>query len=103
MNNTVRVATCLLLCLVTINGALLAADRTEELKQEMWSSSDKDFKVVVIPDKWKDKSAVIIARLNRFEYRKQAMAALLNINQYNHYRIRLNDKNAVNEYAEISF
>lgn len=103
MNTILRMATCLLLCLVTTTGPLLAADRTEELKQEMWSSSDKDFKVVVIPDKWKDKSAVIIARLNRFEYRKQAMAALLNINQYNHYRIRLNDKNAVNEYAEISF
>lgn len=102
MNTILRVATCLLICFVT-TAPLLAADRADELKQEMWGSSDKDFKVVAIPDKWKNRSAVIIARLNRFEYRKQAMAALLNINQYNHYRVKLNDKNAVNEYAEISF
>ncbi|MBT1689214.1 DUF3857 domain-containing protein [Dawidia soli] len=102
MNAILRVATCLLICFVT-TASLLAADRADELKQEMWGSSDKDFKVVAVPDKWKDRSAVIIARLNRFEYRKQAMAALLNINQYNHYRVKLNDKNAVNEYAEISF
>lgn len=80
-----------------------AAERALELREEMWNSSDKDFRNVVIPEKWKNKSAVIIAQLHRFEYRKALMASLLRINEYSHYRIKLIDRNAINKYAEISF
>jgi hypothetical protein len=82
---------------------LSAADREQELRDEMWNSSDKDFKSVVVPEKWKDKSAVIIAKMHRFEYKKALMASLLRINEYSHFRIKLIDKNAINKYAEISF
>ncbi len=69
----------------------------------MWNSSDKDFKAMSIPDKWKDKSAVFIALLHRFEYKKAVMANLLKVNQYSHYRLKLIDKNAINEYAEMTY
>jgi hypothetical protein len=83
--------------------ALSAADRATELKDEMWNSSDKDFKVIAIPQKWEGKSAVVIAQLHRFEYKKAVMANLLRINEYSHFRIKLIDKNAINKYAELSY
>ena len=81
----------------------LATDRSEEIRAEMWSTADKNFRVLDIPSKWANESAVIIAQLNRFEYRKAAMARLLRHNEYNHYRIKLIDKNAVNKYSEMSY
>lgn len=70
---------------------------------KMWVTPDKSFKVTEIPSKWSNKSAVIIAQLNRFEYRKPVMRNLLRYNEYSHYRIKLNDKNAVAKYTEITF
>ncbi|HEU5292188.1 MAG TPA: DUF3857 domain-containing protein [Cyclobacteriaceae bacterium] len=78
-------------------------DRAEELREEMWNSGDKNFAIKDIPQNWAGKSAVIIAQMNRFEYRKVLMAKLLKENNYAHYRIRLNDKNAVDKYSEMSF
>lgn len=80
-----------------------ALDRGEELRSEMWVTSDKSFKILAVPGKWSDKSAVIIAQLNRFEYRKPVMRNLLRYNEYNHYRIKLIDKNSVSKYSEISY
>lgn len=80
-----------------------AVDRALEIKNEMWNSVDKAFVVKDIPQKWAGKSAVIIAQMNRFEYRKALVGNLLRKNQYHHYRIKLIDKNAVDNYAEMSF
>jgi hypothetical protein len=95
----------LLLFIVCQVSSLFAnpADRAEELREEMWNSGDKSFSVKDIPQNWASKSAVIIAQMNRFEYRKVLMAKLLRENNYGHYRIRLNDKNAVEKYSEMSF
>jgi hypothetical protein len=82
---------------------VLATDRAEEIRTEMWNTIDKNFKVLDIPAKWSNESAVIIAQLNRFEYRKALMARLLRHNEYNHYRIKLIDKNALNKYSEMSY
>lgn len=80
-----------------------AIDRAAEIKNEMWNSSDKAFMVKDIPQKWTDKSAVIIAQMHRFEYRKAVVGNLLRKNQYHHYRLKLIDKNAVDNYAEMSY
>jgi len=98
-----RNLTFLLLFLLSGFQIAWATEREDEIRAEMWNSSDKSFQVKEIPDKWKDKSAVIIAQLNRFEYRKPAMVALLRFNEYSHYRIMLLDKNALAEYSEITF
>jgi hypothetical protein len=91
------------LVMMLSSGVVSATDRALEIKEEMWNSPDKDFKAVTIPEKWKDKSAVIIAQLHRFEYKKALMASLLKINQYSHYRIKLIDKNAISKYTEITY
>ena len=82
---------------------LFGNEREAEIRNEMWNSTDKNFKTMDVPKKWGDKSAVIIAQLNRFEYRKPVMRNLLRYNEYRHYRIKVLDKNAVNKYSEISF
>jgi hypothetical protein len=78
-------------------------DRHDEVRDEMWLKADKTFRAVDIPAKWNDRSAVIIAQLNRYEYRKPVMRNLLRYNEYNHYRIKLLDKNAVTEYSEMTY
>lgn len=78
-------------------------DRDQEIRDEMWNNSDKTFRSTAVPAKWADKSAVIIAQLNRFEYRKPVMRNLLRYNEYSHFRIKLNDKNAVTKYTEVNF
>jgi hypothetical protein len=97
------VQTFALLIFFFIYSSVIGADRATEIKEEMWNSSDKDFKVVQIPQKWADKSAVIIAQLNRFEYKKALMLATLRANKYNHYRLKLIDKNAINKYSEMTY
>ena len=78
-------------------------DRSEEIRKQMWGSKDIEFQKTNVPDKWTDESAVIIAQLNRFEYKKPPVINELHANSIFHKRIKLNDKNAINEYAEISF
>ena len=91
--------------LFAITSAIHAAppsEREEEIRNEMWLSSDNAFKVIETPKKWDDQSAVVIAQLNRFEYRKPVMRSQILYNDYKHYRIKLFDKKAVAEYSEIS-
>ncbi|HEY3406119.1 MAG TPA: DUF3857 domain-containing protein [Ohtaekwangia sp.] len=95
--------TIVLILITCCLSPVLATDREDEIRTQMWSSSDKQFKVIETPDKWKGKSAIIIAQLNRFEYRKPVMLNQLRYNEYNHFRIKLNDKNAITKYAEISY
>ncbi len=77
-------------------------DRSDEIRQRMWAK-DEAFDKTEIPEKWADESAVIIAKLNRFEYKKPPVTYSLHSNSFFHIRIKLNDKNAVNEYSELSY
>lgn len=80
-----------------------ANEKSEEIKAEMWKSNNTAFASTTVPAKWSNSSAVILAQLNRFEYRKPAIIKELQTNSYYHIRIKLNDKNAINAYSEISF
>ncbi len=80
-----------------------ASEKQEEINAEMWNSGNTAFANTTVPAKWSSSSAVILAQLNRFEYRKPALVKELQANNYFHLRIKLNDKNAVNKYAEINF
>lgn len=105
INNLVQGA--ILLCLIAgtdvqAGGVNEDKKRTEELRQLMWQSSDKDFDVTKIPDKWKNQSAVIIAKSNVLSYRKAVFISSLSHNRYNHYRIMLLDNTAVEQYAQFN-
>jgi hypothetical protein len=108
MSNTIKNLTnhskyLLILLLLTSASPSIAVDRAEEIREEMWGGKDKNFKIMEVPQKWMTKSAVVIAQLNRYEYRKSIMLKLLRYNEYNHYRIKLNDKSAINNYAEMTY
>jgi len=73
----------------------------EKLKQAMWS--DPDFKVTETPDKWKDESAVILAKSYEYVVKKEVFLNYVYENIYLHKRVKLLDKSAVNEFSEFSF
>lgn len=92
------------LILITLTGPKsYSSEREIEIKNLMWSSENEAFNRTEVPDKWKDQEAVVIAELNRFEYRKPAIINEFYIQKYFHKRIKLNHKNAVNEYSELNF
>ncbi len=77
--------------------------RIEEVKQYMWSNADSNFLKTDIPEKWKEESAVIIARNTESSVRKKPLSSKLYENFYFHERIKLLDNNAVEKYTEFSF
>ena len=91
------------LFLTLLASLAFAADRSAEIREEMWNSSDKTFALTDVPPQWAGKSAVYLAKLNRFEFRKAVMASYVRRNQYNHYRIKLLDQNAITRYAEMTY
>ncbi|UII24179.1 DUF3857 domain-containing protein [Fulvivirga ligni] len=76
--------------------------RSAEVRESMWNGKDESFYVTDIPDKWKDESAVIIAKLNLLSYKKSVMVSNLSYDNYSHYRIKLLDKKAVEEYSQFT-
>lgn len=76
--------------------------RAEELRQMHWKGNDKNFAVRSIPDKWKNESAVIIAKSNMHSYKKEVLAQYLNFDSYDHYRIMLLDNSALEKYAQFT-
>ena len=93
---------CLLLASYASSGINENKKRAEEIKQLQWRSNDKNFTERNIPDKWKDQSAVIIARSNTLSYKKELLAGSLNHDSYDHYRVMLLDNRAIEKYAQFS-
>ena len=70
--------------------------------QLMWGDLDSDAQVSTLPDKWKDESAVILYRSERYEYRKQVINNVVNEDSYFRQRVILLDQTAVNDYSQFS-
>ncbi len=78
--------------------------RLESIARNMktvWEDSDPDFTVSAIPEKWKEESGVIIAQKTRFSFDKDANK--LAVYEITRRRIRLNDRDAVNNYTTVYF
>lgn len=67
----------------------------------VWEDPDADFAVSTIPEKWKEESAVIIAQKTKFAFDKDANK--LAVYEITRRRIKLNDKDAVNNYSSVYF
>lgn len=76
--------------------------RAQEIRLLMWNSGDKDFTETKIPEKWKNKSAVIIAKSKTLAYKKAPIVAKLYYDHYSHYRIMLLNSAALEKYAQFS-
>jgi len=95
----------LVFLLITTGYGISYADdhkKAAELKTYFWNESSADFKVTEIPEKWNNKSAVIIARNIEKLYKKRRVGGLLHLN-YEHERVKILSKKALEEYAQFEF
>lgn len=77
-------------------------ERAKEVRKMIWENGDADFSVTTIPDKWKEKSAVIIAKSNILSYRKAIIRSHLQYKSFRHERIMLLDKAAIEKYSQFT-
>jgi hypothetical protein len=66
-------------------------------------SEEPEFKVVAVPDKWKIESAVILAQKIDYAYLRKSMANVMTIREYVRKRIKLQDKNALENFSEFYY
>lgn len=76
-------------------------DRETKARVTNWDNASSNYSITKIDEKWKDESAVIIARTNYLEYRKVLMSNQVQSFHHFHERIKLQDQKAVNKYAEF--
>jgi hypothetical protein len=67
------------------------------LNKYNWTNVEPEFKTNIVPEKWVNESAVILAF--SLDYVYQPGSEKINI----HYRVKLQDKAAVTEYSEMAF
>ena len=103
--------TFITICLITVSLAAFSQDddtfspsKLEAIARNMktvWDDTDPDFGISAIPDKWKEESGVIIAQKTRFSFDKDANK--LAVFEITRRRIKLNDRDAVNNYSSVYF
>ena len=68
---------------------------------------EDEFNVTAIPDTWKNESAVIIGMKEEYLFKRQQLkgktTAGINIKEYIHKRIKLQDKNAVEKFSTFYY
>lgn len=68
---------------------------------------EDEFKVTAVPEKWKNESAVIIGMKEEYLFRRNVArgktTAGVNIKEYVHKRIKLQDKNAVEKFSTFYY
>lgn len=68
---------------------------------------EDEFNVTTVPDKWKNESAVIIGMKEEYLFKRQVArgktTAGVNIKEYVHKRIKLQDKNAVEKFSTFYY
>jgi hypothetical protein len=68
---------------------------------------EDEFKVTAIPEKWKNESAVIIGMKEEYLFKRKVLkgktTAGVNIKEYVHKRIMLQDKNAVEKFSTFYY
>jgi hypothetical protein len=101
--------------LLTVTLALLAcslfaqSEIERKVKEEVWKNSPSEFKVIDVPEKWKNESAVILALHRQYIGDMATKMTGLNVNRMYveklniHFRIKLLDKAAVENFSELSF
>ena len=73
----------------------------EDNMRVIWDDKDADFSVTSTPEKWNDESGIIIAQKTKFSFDKDA--SRLAVYEITRRRIKLNDRDAVNNYSSFFF
>jgi len=90
-----------LLCLLTFVNVFLWAQAPQ-----LGVNIEDEFKVSSVPDKWKTESAVIIGQKTEYLFSRLSLnrnSAVVRINEYVHKRIKLQDKNALEQFSTFYY
>ncbi|HAS45191.1 MAG TPA: hypothetical protein DCS93_32205 [Microscillaceae bacterium] len=87
--------------LLMLSLQLTFGQKHEQIQEKMWGISNPAFAITEVPEKWKKESAVIMAR--HIEYEFKFRANTFHDYTYLRQRIKLQDKNAVQKFSELSF
>lgn len=79
------------------------ANKLQANMDAVWKDADPNFSTNQIPAKWSTFSAVILAQKIKFIFDKTSGADKLNVYETVHRKIRLMDKDAVNNFSEFYF
>lgn len=91
--------------LFVVLGALFSVVAGAQVPQ-LGVTIEPEFGVTAIPEKWKNESAVIIAQKQEFLFTRPTSRSQMyhvNINEYTHKRIRLQDKNALETFSTFFY
>jgi hypothetical protein len=89
-----QVALYQLFLFLLISPAIFAQDQGAE---------EPEFKITAVPDKWKNESAVILAQKIDYAYVRKTMTSAMTIHEYVRKRIRLQDKNSLDNFSEFYY
>lgn len=88
-------------------------DREKAVRQEVWAWDLPQFKEYSVPDKYKNESAVVIARHEQVEATKKGdlkslllygkTSQNLNYTDTERYLVKINDKRALDKFSELSY
>jgi hypothetical protein len=96
----------ILLCFILFfsAGQVIFAQTQEELavKEKMWGDQFEGFQLTKAPEKWKDESAVILARTFDYEVKTLPLVPKLYEGTFFHERVLLQDKAAIERYSEFN-
>ena len=89
------------LCCYTTISAQKPKER-EEIRQSIWAEKNREFDVKEFPEKWNNESAVILAKIDRYSYKKPPLKKFSQ-EEFSRRRVKLLDKAAVESYSELNF
>ena len=75
----------------------------QKFRKKIWGEPSAAFRATETPEKYKNESAVILAKTFEYEFTKLSMMQTLRETMFYQTRIKLLDAAAVKEYSEISF
>ncbi|WP_430816984.1 DUF3857 domain-containing protein [Carboxylicivirga sp. RSCT41] len=92
----------LVLFVSKLTSAQFDDERSSYFKNYYWNQADTTFNNTIVPDKWLEESAVIIAKNVEYSVNKKA-AGKLRETYGVHKRVKLLDQNAIDDFSEFSF
>ncbi len=96
-----------IICAATVTAQddeTFSASKLKDIESNMapvWNDGDADFKTSTIPANWHEQSGVIISQKTKFAFDKDANK--LAVYEITRRRIKLNDRDAVNNYSSVFF
>lgn len=92
----------MLLAFVMVTLSLQAQSKRERESRDLfWNDTNADALVTAIPEKWTNESAVIIYKNEEYTYVNLAKYVYHTTSL--HYRIKLQDKNAIEKFSQFSY